>query len=214
MVRPCISSCPRWTPDRSSPRRPSQCARTTPKRRSRRACSPPSTASIRSRSGFSRKDACDWTATGAVMWTARQPPTKHCSCRLLYSFVAGPPPRNIVSINKAIKNPRGNRGLRDTHPSAVEAAVAALRDLQVFRRGLAAIGDEFVLDHLPLIQGAQPGPLNSRDVDEHVLIACRRTDESVAFRWIEPFDGALLHRLSPGKSERLVNTRVRSLRSA
>src|SRR5205823_10485057 len=49
---------------------------------------------------------------------------------------------------------------------------------------------------------------------EHVLLAGRRADEPVALSGIEPFDGALLHRLSPSQSERLVNTRTHSLRFA
>src|SRR5262249_28104840 len=55
---------------------------------------------------------------------------------------------------------------------------------------------------------------DSRDVDEHVLLAGRWTDEPVALSRIEPFDGALLHRLSPSQSERLVNARKHSLQFA
>ena len=39
-------------------------------------------------------------------------------------------------------------------------AAAALSDLEVFRGGLAAIGDEFVLDHLSLVEGAEASPLD------------------------------------------------------
>src|SRR5215475_10878768 len=87
-----------------------------------------------------------------------------------------------------------------------QPAMIASGDLDVLRGGLAAIGDELVLDHLSLIQAAEASPLDRRDVDEHVLIAGGRPDEPVAFRRIEPFDGAFLHRLSPSQSARQVKS--------
>src|ERR1700756_379416 len=100
------------------------------------------------------------------------------------------------------------------HPWTGEPVGVASSDLEVFGRGLAAVGHEFVFDHLAFVEGAETRPLDGGDVDEHVLVPGRRTDEAVALSRIEPFDGALLHRLSPSQSERLVNARMRSLRSA
>jgi hypothetical protein len=41
--------------------------------------------------------------------------------------------------------------------------------------------DFFKFDDLPLIEVARPGPLDSRDVDEHVLAATLALKRSVAF---------------------------------
>src|ERR1700693_4245796 len=71
------------------------------------------------------------------------------------------------------------------------------RDLKMFRGCPAAVGHEFVLDSLTLIERAQASALDGRDMDEDVLVAACRFDEAVALGWIEPFDGALLHRLPP-----------------
>src|SRR5579864_6730166 len=71
------------------------------------------------------------------------------------------------------------------------------RDFEVFRRRSAAVGHEFVLHGLTFIERAQPGALDGRDMDEDVLVAACRFDEPVALGRIEPFDGALLHRLPP-----------------
>jgi hypothetical protein len=84
-----------------------------------------------------------------------------------------------------------SRGLRET---PVEDRS---RDPEVLRGRLAAIADEFELNHLSLIQGAEPSALNRRDVDEYVLVAIRWMNKPVALGRVEPFDGALLHRLSP-----------------
>src|ERR1700730_8278167 len=71
------------------------------------------------------------------------------------------------------------------------------RNFENFRRCPAAVGHEFVLDGLTLIERAQAGALDGRDMDEDVLVAACRFDEPVALGWIEPFDGALLPRLPP-----------------
>ena len=53
--------------------------------------------------------------------------------------------------------------------------------------------DFFKFDDLPLIKVAQPGSLDSRDVDEHVLAAFLALNRSVAFFRIEPLHGAFRH---------------------
>jgi hypothetical protein len=50
---------------------------------------------------------------------------------------------------------------------------------------------------MAIIERAKAGALDGRDMDEHILVAARRLDEPIALSWIEPLDGALLHRLSP-----------------
>ena len=69
----------------------------------------------------------------------------------------------------------------------------ALPDLQVFRRFLAAVSDNFVFDLLALIEGAQASALNRRDVHEHILAARLRLDESVALRRVEPLHSTGSH---------------------
>src|SRR6201988_771170 len=91
-------------------------------------------------------------------------------------------------------------------PGATEASAdrAAARrdepstDFEIFRGRLAAISDELILDDLPLVESAEAGAFDGRNVHEHVLVPGRGPDEPVALSWIEPLDGALLHRLSPG----------------
>src|SRR5215470_9162620 len=93
------------------------------------------------------------------------------------------------------KNPRHRAGgYGFVAPCRQRPAAIALSDLEVLRRRTAAIGDELVLDCLALVEAGQARPLDRRDMDEHILIASRWTNKPVALSWIEPFDGALLHR--------------------
>src|SRR5215469_1087406 len=71
-------------------------------------------------------------------------------------------------------------------------------DLEIFRGRLAAISDELILDDLPLVESTKTGAFYGRNMHEHVLVPSRGSDEPVALSRIEPLDGALLHRLSPG----------------
>ena len=57
---------------------------------------------------------------------------------------------------------------------SLTALAAAITDIQLpdskIDRGLfAAIALNLVLDGLPVVERTQPGPLNSRDVDEHIF---------------------------------------------
>jgi hypothetical protein len=54
------------------------------------------------------------------------------------------------------------------------------RDLEIFRRGLASIGDEFVLDDLTLIETGQAGPFDGQDVYEDVPATVLRLDEPIS----------------------------------
>src|SRR6266540_6838035 len=87
------------------------------------------------------------------------------------------------------------------------------RDFQVLGRGLASIGDELVLDHLALVESVEASAFHSRDVDEDVLISGRWSDEPVALGRIEPLDGALVHRLSPGLKSILTRNRNAATRA-
>src|SRR5207249_8451209 len=67
-------------------------------------------------------------------------------------------------------------------------------DLKVFGRLLATIAYDFVLDDLTLIKGAQARPLDGGNVNEHVLPAALRLNESVPFGRVEPLHGSSSHR--------------------
>src|SRR5271166_214438 len=97
------------------------------------------------------------------------------------------------------KPPAQGRGLREELAGRDSGLPATSGHLEVFRRCLAAIGHELVLDGLPFVERAEASALDRGNMDEHVLFSGRRPNEPVAFSWIEPFDGAFLHRLSPSQ---------------
>ena len=67
-------------------------------------------------------------------------------------------------------------------------------NLEVLRRGLAAVGYFLVFDNLPLIEGGKTGSLDRGNVDEHVLTTTAlRLDETVALGRVEPFHCTLSH---------------------
>jgi hypothetical protein len=70
------------------------------------------------------------------------------------------------------------------------------RYLEVLRRLLAAIFNNFVLDHLPFIEGTQARAFNRGDMNEYVLAsAALRLNETITFLRIEPLHRAARHRL-------------------
>src|SRR5262245_20530859 len=95
------------------------------------------------------------------------------------------------------QNPRRKAGGYGKNSGRVTGLPAASGHLEILRRCLAAIGHELVLDSLTFVERAETSALDRRDMDEDVLFSARGPNEPVAFSWIEPFDGALLHRLSP-----------------
>src|SRR5258708_3189971 len=64
---------------------------------------------------------------------------------------------------------------------------------QITRRFLAAIAHDLVLDLLAFVEPRQAGPLDRRDMDEHVLAAGIRLDEAVTLLRIEPLDRTRSH---------------------
>src|SRR6266403_4997186 len=106
-----------------------------------------------------------------------------------------------------MKSPGEGRGCIDR----LRGWCRSLRDLQIFCGALAAIFHKVILDNLIFVEGAESGALDRRDMDEHVLIAGHRLDEPITLGWVEPLDGAFLHRLSPGLD--IKKTRPRILRA-
>src|SRR5262249_32012513 len=109
--------------------------------------------------------------------------------------------RNLTSgiWHLKVKPPAQGRGLREQLVGRAAGLPATSGHLEVLRRCLAAIGHELVLDSLPFVERAEASALHRGNVDEYVLVPGRRPNEPVAFSWIEPFDGAFLHRLSPSQ---------------
>ena len=62
--------------------------------------------------------------------------------------------------------------------------------LEIFGRRFAPAFDLFVLDFLALIQGAQTGLLDRRDMYENIFAAALRCNKPVTFGRVEPFHGA------------------------
>jgi hypothetical protein len=60
------------------------------------------------------------------------------------------------------------------------AVLVSARDFEIFRRGLASIGDFLELDCLPFMEARQTGPFDGRDVNEDVLAAVLRLDEPIS----------------------------------
>src|SRR5262249_10194148 len=60
----------------------------------------------------------------------------------------------------------------------------------------APIGDQLELDLLAFVQRAETGALDGADMDEGVLAAVIRLNESEAFGGVEPLNGTCSHRKS------------------
>jgi hypothetical protein len=74
------------------------------------------------------------------------------------------------------------RAAHDTPPSR-------LASLKIDGRGFTLLPTlQFEADRLTLIQGLHPGALNGRDVDEYVLGAVRRLNETKTLLWVEPLN--------------------------
>jgi hypothetical protein len=73
--------------------------------------------------------------------------------------------------------------------------IARSVDAQFVSRRLSGspVRDDFVLNFLPLIEGAQAGALDRTDVNEHILAAVIRLNEAEAFLAVEPLYRARTH---------------------
>src|SRR2546427_517818 len=111
------------------------------------------------------------------------------------------------------KTPGRNRELRNHRPPSLRPNVEPSRDLQVLGRGLASIADDLIFDHLALVESAEASAFYGRNVDEYVLVSGRWLDEPGALSRIEPLDGALLHRRSPGLKPVLTRSRNAAIRA-
>ena len=67
---------------------------------------------------------------------------------------------------------------------------------QIVCRGFArpAIGHNFERDLLSLVQAVHPGAFDGADVDEYILAAVIRLDETKAFLAVEPLYDSLRHK--------------------
>jgi hypothetical protein len=78
-------------------------------------------------------------------------------------------------------------------PNTVDRHSDRSADLEVLGRFLAPIAHDFILNDLPLVEGTQSGALDRGNVDEHVLAAALRLNESVPFGRIEPLHRSFSH---------------------
>ena len=75
---------------------------------------------------------------------------------------------------------------------------ASVEDDQVFRRGFAALtGHEFVFDLLPFVESRQSRTFDGGNVDEGVLGAVARLDESKTLDRVEPLYSTSRHSYFP-----------------
>jgi hypothetical protein len=91
------------------------------------------------------------------------------------------------SQNSPTRRSRGDRLAGTKTKSAL--------NLEVLSRGFASVRDFFKFDDLPLIEIAEAGSLDRRDVDEHIFAAARRLNEPISLCRIEPLYGAFRHYL-------------------
>src|SRR3954469_15459407 len=75
----------------------------------------------------------------------------------------------------------------ESRPDIAIRMSAASAYFEILSGFLAAVADDFVLNGLTLVKGAQPSALDGGDVDENVLTAALRLDEPVALGGVEPF---------------------------
>src|SRR4029450_7231024 len=68
----------------------------------------------------------------------------------------------------AARSDRGGNGLRYPDMRSL--------DLEILRRGFSAVAYDLILDLLAFIERRQPGPLDSRNMHEHILPAALRLD--------------------------------------
>src|ERR1035437_1251802 len=62
---------------------------------------------------------------------------------------------------------------------------------------LASIRNALILGLLTLIEGAEAGLFNGRDVNENVFSSSLRLNKPIAFHRVEPLHSAACHRRSP-----------------
>src|SRR5208282_1202782 len=78
-------------------------------------------------------------------------------------------------------------------PARLAASIRPSLDLELDRGLFPPITLDFVLDGLSLIERAQPGLLNGRNMDEYVPAAARRLNESISLCRVEPLHGTCSH---------------------
>src|SRR6267142_6119962 len=66
-------------------------------------------------------------------------------------------------------------------------------NLEVFSRGLAAVGDFLVLHRLSFIERRKTGLLDRRNMNEHVLAAIARLDKTKTLGRVKPLHSTFSH---------------------
>src|SRR6266404_7594115 len=79
------------------------------------------------------------------------------------------------------------------HPRVRSSGSRLALNLEVLGRGLAAIGNLFVFDRLSFVERGKASFLDRRNMNENVLAATRRLDESKTLGRVEPLHSAFSH---------------------
>src|SRR4029079_18768279 len=86
------------------------------------------------------------------------------------------------------------------------SALPAL-NLEVLSRGLAAIGNLFVFDRLSFVERGKASFLDRRNMNENVLAATRRLDETETLGRVEPLHSTFSHHVVSAGSKQLTSCR-------
>jgi len=89
----------------------------------------------------------------------------------------------------------GKAPLPDCFREGAVTGRAWASNLEVFGRGLAAIGNLFVFNRLPFVERGKASFLDRRNMDKHVLAATGGLDESKTLGRVEPLHSTFSHRV-------------------
>src|SRR5207249_11186507 len=91
--------------------------------------------------------------------------------------------------------------------SALSQPVRLALNLEVLRRGLAAIGDFFVFDRLSFVERGKASFLDRRNMNKNVLAANGSLDETKPLGQVEPLYSTFSHHVVSAGSKTIANCR-------
>src|SRR5260370_32975545 len=116
----------------------------------------------------------------------------------------GPTPPDALSLFSRFSwKPHSRIASESALPQPVRLAL----NLEVLRRGLAAIGDFFVFDRLSLVERGKASFLDRRNMNKNVLAATGRLDESKTLGRVEPLHSTFSHHVVSAGSKIIANCR-------
>src|SRR5438034_4134973 len=103
-----------------------------------------------------------------------------------------PPPDALSLFSRFSWKPHS----RIASESALSQPACLALNLEVLRRGLAAIGDFFVFDRLSFVERGKASFLDRRNMNKNVLATTGRLDESKTLGRVEPLYSTFSHHVS------------------